>query len=132
MRRISRPCKRRGFTLVEVMVALGITAGALILLLSANRNVLQRSMRARDRIQVERACESKLDEVLSGAETSMNGQFERLAGYAWSIQQETAELESVTKLQRVTFQVNGPSGLAFARTFLRYGVLQAPTKGPQP
>ncbi len=119
-----RCIRRRGFTLVEVMVALGITASALILLLSANRNALQRSLRARDRVQFEHACESKLDEIQCGVETSLNGQFEQPAGYVWSIRQESADLDAVTKLQRITLQVSSPNGVLFTKALLHYGPLQ--------
>lgn len=133
MRNTSR-ATRRGFTLIEVMVALGIAASALILLLAANRSALQRSLRARDHIQLEQACESKLDEILSGAEPALSGPLQGHPGYAWHLLQEPAEVDNVKNLMRVTFQVDGPSGAPVTRTFLHYGKFQesTPQKGATP
>ena len=39
--------KERGFTLIEVLVALGIAGGALLLVLSANNGSLRKSVGAR-------------------------------------------------------------------------------------
>jgi prepilin-type N-terminal cleavage/methylation domain-containing protein len=123
MQSIRRPT-RSGFTLIEVMVALGVASGAFILLLGANRSALQRSIRARDRIRLEQACESKLDEILSGAETSLSGQLAGRPGYTWHVLQEPAQVDNVTRLMRGTFQVDSPSGPAVSRAFLHYGKLQ--------
>lgn len=60
--------KRRlsAFTLVEVIVALGIAATALILLVSANHESLRRSLRAGEGLRLGLALESKLDEIAWG------------------------------------------------------------------
>ena len=117
-----------GFTLVEVMVALGIVAGSMILLLSANRNALQRSLRAQDQIRLEHAAESKFDEVLCGSETSQNGSFEGMPGCTWAIQQEPAEIEGLGNLQKVTITVSNPSKGTITKTALHYLALR--TNGP--
>lgn len=121
---------RRGFTLVEVMVALGITAGAMILLLSVNRNALQRTLRAQDRIRLEHACESKLDSILCGSETALNGTLDAMTGYTWSVQQEPAGIDGLATLQRVTFIVNASTGAVFSRTSFHCGALKATAAQP--
>lgn len=121
---------RRGFTLVEVMVALGITAGAMILLLSVNRHALQRTLRAQDRIRLEHACESKLDAIFSGSETGLNGTLDGLPGYSWSVRQEPAGVEGLVNLQRVTFTVRGNSDTVISKTSLRYGPLKGAAAQP--
>ncbi len=121
---------RRGFTLVEVMVALGITAGAMILLMSVNRNALQRTLRAQDRIRLEHACESKLDAILCGSETSLNGSLDALPGYSWSVQQEPAGIEGLVNLQRVTVTVRGAAGAVLSKTSFHYGPLKGTAAQP--
>ena len=121
---------RRGFTLVEVMVALGITAGAMILLLSVNRNALQRTLRAQDRIRLEHACESKLDAILCGSETGLNGALDAMPGYSWSVQQEPAGIDGLANLQRVTFTVRGNAGTVLSKISFHYGSLKATTAQP--
>lgn len=110
------------------MVALGITAGAMLLLLSVNRNALQRSLRAQEQMRLEHACESKLDEILSGAETSRNGAL-AISGYTWSLQEDAADLDGLTDLKRVTLLVNSPSGTTATKTVFHFGSLPAPGLG---
>jgi prepilin-type N-terminal cleavage/methylation domain-containing protein len=110
--------QRAGFTLIEVIVALGIAGGALILLLSANRGSIQRSLRANDRVRLEQACESKLNEICCGAETSTHGQID---GHVWDVTRETAEIEGISALQRVTLRIGMRSGSTISKSVLQYG-----------
>ncbi|MBI3828873.1 MAG: type II secretion system protein [Planctomycetes bacterium] len=99
---------RRGFTLVEVIVALGIAAGALVLLLSANHASLQRSICARATAKIQRLCESKLDELRSGAEVHPSGEFDDLPGWTWRADVEKAQLADLQGLKRLTLKVYSP------------------------
>lgn len=106
----------RGFTLVEVMVALAIAAGALILLLSANQASLQRSVRSRHEALLQRLCESKFDECRCGAETRKSGAFDELPGWTWRFDEEKKDLEDLEGLQRLIFKVYPPDAPFLART----------------
>lgn len=100
--------RRSGFTLVEVIVALGIASGALVLLLSANQASLQRSLRARTMAQLQRLCESKLDELRCGAESRPAGTFGDLPGWTWCADAEKAQCEELRGLKRLTLKVYPP------------------------
>src|SRR5579862_2477238 len=119
-----RAMRLRGFTLVEVMVALGIAATALILMLAANRNSLIRSIRSRDKVRLERACESKLNEVVCGAERDQHGRLDGVDGYTWAVREAPAANSDIGKLKKITLEINGPSGAAMTRTTLHYGELR--------
>jgi type II secretion system protein I len=96
---------RPGFTLMEVIVALGIAATALILLLSSNNESLRRGINARQRETVEWLAESKLNELACGAETSRQGSFAGQPGLAWEASVEPAAVPDVKGLQRLTLKV---------------------------
>jgi prepilin-type N-terminal cleavage/methylation domain-containing protein len=111
-----RLSRRSGFTLIEVIVALGIAGGSLILLLSASRAALQRSMRAQHGATVEQACESKLNEIVAGLETSPNGDFDDLPGLTWHVQRENADVEKLTGLELISLSIRSADGGIPART----------------
>ena len=58
--------KKAGFSLLEVILALAILAGAIAVLGEASRLALQNAETARDMAQAQLLCESKLAEILSG------------------------------------------------------------------
>ncbi|MCZ7648085.1 MAG: hypothetical protein M5U26_22970 [Planctomycetota bacterium] len=96
--------KRRlsAFTLVEVIVALGIAATALILLVSANHESLRRSLRAGEGLRLGLALESKLDEIRLGLEQSGTGPFEGLPGYSWRLERRRETSVALKGLERLT------------------------------
>ena len=102
------PERTRGFTLVEVVVALAIAALALILLLAANQASLQCSLRAREQVLLQRLCESQFDACRSGMETRDSGSFEELPGWTWRYDAEKEDLEELEGLRRLTFKVYPP------------------------
>ena len=110
MTNVSSGRQRRGFTLAEVLVALGITAGSLILLLSANNESLRRSLRSRHAARMEQLCESKLDEISSGAERSRHGELAGMPGVTWDVDRSRAGVEGLEGLERVTLRVRGAAG----------------------
>lgn len=107
---------RRGFTLIEVLVALGIAAGALVLLMSANHAAMRRTLRAHERIQLEEAIEAKVSELKTGIETGSSGQFTDLPGWTWSLSRSPAQIEGLDTLDEVTLNVFSPNGSSPART----------------
>jgi prepilin-type N-terminal cleavage/methylation domain-containing protein len=100
---------RLGFTLVEVMVALGIAGGALVLLLSANRESLRRSVGSRAQALLEQLAQSKLDELKQDLEKRRSGEFPGLAGYTWDAAEESGAIEGVKELHRIALRVRDPN-----------------------
>lgn len=108
-----------GFTLIEVMVALAIAAGALVLILSANGASLRKSVDARLDERLQRAAESKFSEWLIGAERAAEGPLPGFDGHRWEIRTAREELASLKRLSRVTFTVAGPAGRVLEWSRLR-------------
>jgi len=101
---------KRGFTLVEVMVALGIAAGALVLLLSANRESLRRSVNSRSHARLDQLAQSKLDELRLELEQNRSGGFPELAGYQWDVAEENSGIENVKALKRIELRIRNSEG----------------------
>ena len=98
-----------GFTLIEILVALAVAGGALVLVLSANAASLERGLRARVDSRLERAAESKLAEWRIGAESSLEGPLPGFDGHRWRIRKD-AEKDRSRRLARVTLQIEGADG----------------------
>jgi prepilin-type N-terminal cleavage/methylation domain-containing protein len=105
-----RTRRRGGFTLIEVLVALAIASGALVLILSAANASLRRSVRAGLDSRLDRAAESKLSEWLSGAERGTEGPLAGFADHRWEIRSAIESVPPLRQLRRVTFTVAGPGG----------------------
>lgn len=111
----------RGFTLVEVLVALAVAGGALVLILSATTASLTRSAHARASLLLERASESKLSEWLSGTERDGGGGLPGFDGYRWEVRHAPALIGDLEDLRRITFKLEAPDGsLVLEWTVLRY------------
>jgi prepilin-type N-terminal cleavage/methylation domain-containing protein len=110
MKSTIRKRAERGFTLVEVLVALAIASGALILILSANGASLRKSVGARLSERLERAAESKFSEWKAGAERATEGSLPGFGGHRWEIRTAREDLAPLRKLLRIRFTVTGPSG----------------------
>jgi len=67
---IALVARRRGFSLIEVILALAIMAGALAVLGEITRQSLSNADYARDATRAELLCESKLAEILTGISTT--------------------------------------------------------------
>ena len=110
---------RAGFTLAEVIVALAIAAGALILVVSAGHESLRRSLRADESARLGHACESKLAEIACGVEPGGTGDLAGMPGWSWRIERETFGIKGLEGLDRVTFHAIGPgSSNEAARTLV--------------
>ena len=113
--------RNSGFTLIEVLVALGIAGGALILVLSANNESLKRSIGARQEVRLERAVESKFEECLLGLEPATTGGLPGLPRWHWEIRRTVTHVAGLRKLRRVSFVVTRPDGSrALLREVLQY------------
>lgn len=102
--------REAGFTLIEVMVALAIAAGSLVLVLGANNANLRRSVEARGELRLSRAIESQFEACLLGAEVAVAGDIEGFVGWRWEIYRSPSLLAELKTLKRVTFAVWRPEG----------------------
>ena len=118
-----RVARQAGFTLVEVIVALAITAGALVLLACAGNECLRRSQRARQTAALQQLAESKLDEVLVGLEKDRRGEFAGHPGWSWEIERSPASVEGLRNLERMTLRVFSPDSSQPWRLYLGYRYL---------
>jgi prepilin-type N-terminal cleavage/methylation domain-containing protein len=109
----------RGFTLIEVMVALAVAGGALVLVLSANGESLRKSVQSRLEERLERAAESKFAEWQIGAERATEGPLPGFDRHRWEVRTAREGLVSLKKLYRVTFTVTGPAGKVLEWPLLR-------------
>jgi len=116
----------RGFTLVEVLVALAIAGGALILILSANGASLKKSVDARISERLQRAAESKFSEWKSGIERASEGPLPGFAGHTWEARKEREQLLPLRKMLRLRFSVQGQGGRVLEWAELRDAVETGP------
>jgi type II secretion system protein I len=100
-----------GFTLLEVLVALAIAGGALVLVLSAVTSGFRQGAKARAKARLEAAAESKLSEWRVGAETETEGELAGFPGYRWRVTLESAPIANLAKLRRIVLVVRDPAGL---------------------
>jgi type II secretory pathway pseudopilin PulG len=92
--------------LVEVLVALGIAAGALILLVSANNESLRRSIRCRQLMELEELAEARLDEIRLGViGTADRGRFEGHPELSWAMEKQACNAADLKGLQRLTLSI---------------------------
>ena len=119
MRSITKSRADRGFTLIEVMVALAVAGRALVLVLSANSASLRKSVQARLDERLERAAESRFSEWQLGAERASEGPLAGFDTHRWEVRVARLDLASLRRLSRVTFTVTGPAGKVLEWTILR-------------
>jgi prepilin-type N-terminal cleavage/methylation domain-containing protein len=111
--------RNRGFTLIEVLVALAIAGGALVLILSANGASIRKSVDARLTERLHRAAESKFSEWKCGAERAAEGPLAGFDGHRWEIRTAREDLSPLRKLIRIRFTVTGPGGRVIEWSELR-------------
>lgn len=115
------PFSRSGFSLLEVILALAILAGAIVVLGEANRLALRNAEIARDMGKAQLLCESKLSEIVTGivpAEPVENAPFDATTTAsidanepAWLYTIETAQVDEAGLLSvRVTVTRDVPAG----------------------
>lgn len=89
----------RGFSLLEVILALAILGGAIAVLGEAARLALKNAELARDMVRAQLFCESKLSEIVAGITPAEPTERATIAtatdssGPAWLYSIETASLE---------------------------------------
>jgi len=101
---------KRGFTLIEVIVALAICSGALLMLASVSNESLRRSVHARQQAMLNEACRNRLAEYACGADPDREGEFSDLPGWRWQVQIEAVPMDDISGLERVTLSAWASDG----------------------
>ncbi len=115
IRAIDRDCRRRGLTLLEVLLSLGLFLGALAALSQLWYGGVRAAVQARLSTQAILRCESKLNEVVAGAVplTSTNDTaFDDDASWTWSLQVESGTHHADALSVIVTVKHPGQGGLS--------------------
>jgi len=119
MRLTTKSRAERGFTLIEVLVALAVAGGALVLVQSANGASLRKGVQARLDERIRRAAESKLAEWQAGAERAAEGPLPGFDRHRWEVRVAREDLPPLRKLSRITFTVTDPAGKLLEWSLLR-------------
>lgn len=112
---------RRGLTLLEVLLSLGLFLGALAALSQLWYGGVRASVQARLATQAILRCESKLNEVVAGAvalQTTSDTPFEDDTSWTWSLQVEAGP-HADTLLVTVKTSHPGQGGLSSSDHQLR-------------
>ena len=99
-----------GFTLVEVVMALALAGGALILVLGANRASLRRCTEARAEARLESRIETKLEEISLGLELGVRGELPGMPGWRWESVRSGSRVAGLKHLKLTTLSVFRPDG----------------------
>ena len=100
----------KGFTLLEILVALAIASVSLALVSAAVSGSLRRSARAEVDARLERAAESKLAEWTSSLEAQREGPLAGFDGHRWELRSSPECGSGLKQLHRATLIVTGPGG----------------------
>ena|SRR5882672_497360 len=103
----------KGFTLVEVLVALAIAGGALLLLISSSIASFRKCTETRTRERLLRVSESKFAEYKVGAERMTSGSLPGHPTHSWAVRTSHEDLAPLQKLVRISFLVRDQTGLVF-------------------
>lgn len=98
----------KGFTLLEVMVALAIIATSLVTLLGTHLLSLDLAQKHKDQTMAAMLARGKLEETMSDGFDSLasdSGPFESHPGYEWETDVEETESEN---LKKVTITIKYP------------------------
>ncbi len=120
-RQIRQVHSRRGLTLLEVLLSLGLFLGALAALSQLWYGGVRASVQARLATQAILRCESKLNEVVAGAvplQSTSDTPFDDDASWTWSLQVEVGP-HADTMLATVKVSHPGQSGLSSSDHQLR-------------
>jgi prepilin-type N-terminal cleavage/methylation domain-containing protein len=111
-RRRRRPAVRAGFSLLEVILALAILAGAVAVLGEIARNGIESTRIARGLTHAQLLCESKMAEIVAGIEWPQSvdrAKIENLddptqLNWVYSIESETTEIEGLLSVRVTVMQ----------------------------
>ena len=99
----------KGFTMIEVLIALAIVSSALVILITTNQSAIKQSIRSRLSVDLNGVCESKLDELmLLGKDAPLSGRFKSLNGWQWRLRKKKQKAKGLLGLKRWTLKVYTP------------------------
>lgn len=110
---------RRGFSLLEIILALALLAGAVAVLSELSSGGLENAGRARDMTQAQLLCESKLAEVVAGILPAES-------------QQGTCETELDPSLSEWIYTIDVASAAQVGLLEVRVTVSRDPALDPRP
>ena len=93
---------RRGFSLLEVIIATGILAASAVLLLSLFSTGERHAVKAESRVFAQMLCQSKLDELLADPSQLRSVDDEPFKGYAkwsYSVEWTPTDIEGLVRLR---------------------------------
>jgi len=125
---------RAAFSLLEVLLATGILLGAIAVLGELARLGRLNALAARDQTQAQLLCESKLSEILAGAESAEPHSDQPLTeapGWLFRVEREPLEHEGLTSL-RVTVAQDLPEAKRPVRFSLVRWMREPTTKTDSP
>lgn len=127
---------RRGFSLLEVILATGILLGASIVLAELAGIGSRQATAARDLAQAQLLCQTRLNEIVAGIEPLASVQDTPLAdarGWLCSVETEPAARPNMTLVRVTVSQEEGvrgrPKNFSLERWILRHGETAAADAG---
>lgn len=127
MRHSTQNRRRKGFTLIEILIALAILSIAGITLVEANIGSMHLWNRYRETVIARQLLEQKMAEAeveaISGNKSD-SGEFENdYAGYKWSIESNTPESPlNEQSLYELVCTITAPTGREYTLTYIFYDV----------
>ncbi len=101
--------RREGFTLIELVLAVGLIGGSFLALLFLRASAVDKAHRFNTQRTVQRVAQEKLDEVVFGIEELQSGEIEGKTGWAWEVYISTlATVESLYPLLECTLTLHYP------------------------
>ena len=101
-KRLRGPSRRRGFSLLEVIIATGILAANTVLLLSLFSTGERHADRAETRVLAQMLCQSKLDELIADPSQLRTVDDELIVGYidwTYSVDWTPSEIDGLVRLR---------------------------------
>lgn len=117
--------KRKGFTLVEVMVAAAVLAIGVVAALGALGTLTSVDGKSRDTDRMVRLANEKLQELRATGELDLapqSGNYENTADsrFAWAVEVEPSEVENLEIVRVTVHPANQDESAGFTITTLRF------------
>lgn len=98
-----------GFTLIELVIAVGLIGGAFLTMLELRTSAIDRAFRFNRLRVVQRVAQEKLDEVVFGIEENTLGEIEDRTDWEWEAQiYSIAESDSLSPLLECNLTLRYP------------------------
>lgn len=121
----------RGFTLLEIMIALAIMAGTLLTVITSYNHHLAIAARDRDETVAVLLARGKLDDPLFRTNDAKSGTFPEWPGYRWEKEIAPSDYPGVDRLDFTVTWGEGRHSLSLVRYQPRSTFTVAPGSGGQ-